>query len=106
MHALLTRMGIKRRDVGILMQPSPHGRETLVSEALRPAAATDKWRPRLEEIRAGVAPALAGVTVIEAANAEEEARAAALALRQTLSDPECPAAVATPDPALARRAAA
>jgi ATP-dependent helicase/nuclease subunit B len=105
MHALLARMGIKRRDVGILVQPLPHGRETLVSEALRPAAATDKWRPRLEEIGAGVAPALAGVTVIEAANVEEEALAVAVVLRETLSEPERTAALVTPDRALARRVA-
>jgi ATP-dependent helicase/nuclease subunit B len=105
MHALLARMGVKRRDVGILVAASPHGRETLVSEALRPAAATDKWRTRLDEIGAAVAPALAGVTVIEAANAEEEALAVAVALREAQSEPAQKAALVTPDRALARRVA-
>jgi ATP-dependent helicase/nuclease subunit B len=36
MHRLLRRMGVARRDVGILVPPSLHGRETLMSEALRP----------------------------------------------------------------------
>src|SRR5262249_58187731 len=105
MHALLARMGVKRRDVGILIAPAPHGRETLVSEALRPAGATDKWRTRLDEIGAVVAPALAGVTVIAAANAEEEALAVAVALRETQSEPHRTAALVTPDRALARRVA-
>jgi len=105
MRALLARMGVKRRDVGILAQPSPYGRETLASEALRPAAATDKWRTRLDEIGAAVAPALAGVTVIEAANAEDEALAIAAALREAQSEPERMAALVTPDRALARRVA-
>jgi ATP-dependent helicase/nuclease subunit B len=103
MSALLARMGIQRRDVGTLVAPSPHGRETLASEALRPAAATDKWRTRLEEISGAVAPALDGLTVIHAANAEEEALAVALVLRETLSEPERTAALVTPDRALARR---
>jgi ATP-dependent helicase/nuclease subunit B len=105
MHALLARMGVKRCDVGILAQPSPHGRETLLSEALRPAAMTDKWRTRLDEIGAAVAPALAGITVIAAANAEEEALAIAVALREAQSEPHRTAALVTPDRALARRVA-
>jgi ATP-dependent helicase/nuclease subunit B len=105
LHGLLTRMGVNRRHVGILAPPSSHRRETLLSEALRPAAATDKWRTRLDEIGAVVAPALAGVTVIAAANAEEEALAIAVALRETQSEPHRTAALVTPDRALARRVA-
>ncbi len=105
LHGLLARMGVNRRDVEILAPPSSHRRETLLSEALRPASATDKWRTRLDEIGAVVAPALAGVTVIVAANAEEEALAVAVALRETQSEPERTAALVTPDRALARRVA-
>jgi ATP-dependent helicase/nuclease subunit B len=105
MHGLLARMGLKRRDIGILVAPSPHGRETLMSEALRPAAATDKWHSRLDDIAAAVAPALDDVAVIEAANAEEEALAVAVVLRESLTMPESTAALVTPDRALARRVA-
>ncbi len=105
MHRLLARMGIARRDVGILVPPSRHGREALMSEALRPATATDKWRTRLDEIGAAVVPALDSVTVIEAANAEDEALAIAVALRETLASPEGTAALVTPDRALAQRVA-
>ncbi len=105
LHGLLARMGVNRRDVRILAPPSSHRRETLLSEALRPAASTDKWRTRLDEIGAAVAPALAGVTVIAAANAEEEALAVAVVLREAQSEPHCTAALVTPDRALARRVA-
>ena len=105
MRAFLARVGLSRREVGILAQPSPHGREIFLSEALRPAATSDKWRTRLEEITMAVAPALAGVTVVEAANAEEEALAIAVSLREVQSEPERTAAVVTPDRALARRIA-
>ncbi|MBO0752981.1 MAG: double-strand break repair protein AddB, partial [Bradyrhizobiaceae bacterium] len=106
MHGLLRRMGIARRDVAILAPPSPHGRETLMSEALRPAAATDKWRSRLETIGAAAAArALDGVTAIEATNAEEEALAIAVVLRESMTKQDLTAALVTPDRALARRVA-
>ena len=44
MQALLARIGIARDAVEKLAEP--RGRERLVSEALRPAAATDLWRQR------------------------------------------------------------
>src|SRR5262249_11271369 len=46
---------------------------------------------------------LAGVSVIEAANAEEEALATAVALREAVETPGKTAALVTPDRALARR---
>ena len=47
--------------------------------------------------------ALASLTIIEAANAEEEALAVAVALREALEDDGQAAALVTPDRALARR---
>src|ERR1700720_234215 len=44
MQALLTRIGITRDAVASLA--APHGRERLLSEALRPAAMTDMWRQK------------------------------------------------------------
>ena len=44
MQALLARIGIARDAVVTLAEP--RGRERLISEALRPAAATDLWRRR------------------------------------------------------------
>jgi ATP-dependent helicase/nuclease subunit B len=107
MHALLARIGIARRDVGILMPPAPHGRETLASEVLRPGTSTDRWRARLAELQRAdaIARGLEGITVIAAGNAEEEALAIAVALREALTEPKRIAALVTPDRALARRVA-
>jgi ATP-dependent helicase/nuclease subunit B len=107
MHALLGRIGIARRDVGILAPPAPHGREILASEALRPAPSTDQWRTRLAEQRLmdAIAQGLDGTTVIATGNAEEEALAVAVALREALTEPGRIAALVTPDRALARRVA-
>src|SRR5450631_930064 len=104
MHALLDRFGIKRRDVEILGEPAPLGRDVLVSEAMRPSNATAAWHQRLgqpaivERISAG----LTDLAVIEAANAEMEALAIAVAMREAVHMDKS-AALVTPDRALARR---
>ncbi len=107
MHALLARIGIARSDVTMLVAPTSSGREILLSEVLRPAAATDRWRDRLGDSRFGDAlvAGLAGITAIEAANPEEEALAVAVVLREVLDEPARVAALVTPDRALARRVA-
>ena len=51
MHALLRRIGIARDAVTALAPPAPHGRERFASEALRPAAASELWRTRLDARR-------------------------------------------------------
>ena len=102
MQALLTRIGITRDAVASLA--APHGRERLLSEALRPAAMTDMWRQKAAEpeFEAHVETALETLTVIEAANAEEESLAIAVALREAVHDGKT-AALVTPDRALGRR---
>src|SRR6202140_2176939 len=102
MQALLTRIGITRDAVASLAEP--RGRERLLSEALRPAAKTDMWRQKAAEpeFEAHAATALETLTVIEAANAEEEALAIAVALREAVHDGKT-AALVTPDRALGRR---
>ena len=84
-----------------------HGREILLSEALRPAAATDAWCSSLAAAMPAAAldRAMATITAIEAANAEEEALVIAVALREALTVPTRIAALVTPDRALARRVA-
>ena len=85
---------------------TPHGRERLISEALRPAAASELWRERLTRRRTSPRTpiaAMADIAVIEAANAEEEALAIAVALREAMETPGKTAALVTPDRALARR---
>jgi ATP-dependent helicase/nuclease subunit B len=105
MNGLLARLGMRRDEVASLAVP--YGREALISEVMRPAAATHQWRDRLKRSFLNhVATSLTGVVVIEAGSAEEEALAIAVALRETLETPNATAALVTPDRALARRVAA
>ncbi|MEA2977564.1 MAG: ATP-dependent helicase/nuclease subunit [Alphaproteobacteria bacterium] len=105
MHGLLQRMGIRREQVGALIEPAAHGRELFTSEALRPAATTDLWREKLAapDFSTHAERALGSLSVVEAANAEEEALAIAVALREAVETPEMTAALITPDRGLARR---
>ena len=102
MQALLARIGITREMVESLAEP--RGRERLVSEVLRPAAATDLWRQRAADagFEADAEAALRTMTIVEAANAEDEALAIAVALREAVEAGQT-AALVTPDRALARR---
>ena len=103
MQALLTRIGMTRDAVVPLAKA--RGRERLVSEALRPAAATNLWRQTSADpsFAAHADAALATLSVIEAANPEDEALAIAVALREAVQDAGKTAALVTPDRALGRR---
>ena len=103
MHMLLRRIGMDRE---LVVRLGERGRERarLVSEAFRPAATTELWTHRLED--GLIAEALTGVTAIEAANAQEEADAIAVVLREAIDDPDARVALVTADRALARRVAA
>jgi ATP-dependent helicase/nuclease subunit B len=104
LHALLERIGITRDAVLPLGQPAAHGRDRIVSEALRPAAATDRWQQLAgSDFPARVNAAFATLSVVEAANAEEEALAIAVALREAIQTEGKTAALITPDRELARR---
>jgi ATP-dependent helicase/nuclease subunit B len=102
LKALLERIGITRDAVVSLAEAA--GRERLVSEVLRPAAATDLWRQHVADADFGIHAdaALQNISVIEAANAEEESLAVAVALREAVQDGKT-AALVTPDRALGRR---
>ncbi len=108
MHGLLKQLGLDRSGVAMLGDAPAHDRAALLSEALRPAATTDLWRSRLAEpgFATRLAASLSGLAVVEAANADEEALAIAVALREAVEAPGRTAALATPDRALARRVAA
>ena len=105
MQALLTRIGIDRRSVQLLAAAS--GREVLLSEAMRPAMQTDAWQRRVNDLvfSAQADAAVSTMTVIEAANAEEEALAIAIVLREAIEKRKT-AALVTPDRILGRRVAA
>jgi len=100
MHALLERLGLAREQVQVLGPNNARGR--LVSEAFRPAATSERWTRRPPD----AAQAMAGVAVIEAATAEEEALTVAVALRGAVEPEGATAALVTADRALGRRVAA
>lgn len=87
-------------------------RGRLVHEALLPADLTGDWIDRLDELAGGDAPAeftrkaLGGLSLTAARDETEEARLAALMLRETLETPGESAALVTPDAQLARRVSA
>jgi ATP-dependent helicase/nuclease subunit B len=105
MQALLGRIGVARSAVDSLAKAN--GREVLLSEAMRPAMQTDAWRERTGDLvfAAQADVAASTMTVIEAADAEEEALAVAIALREAVQDDKT-ATLVTPDRGLGRRVAA
>jgi ATP-dependent helicase/nuclease subunit B len=109
LHRLIGAIGVGREDVATLGSPSLAlaSRSAFVSEALRPAESTDRWRDRERALSPpAVAAALEGVTIVVADNENEEALALAIAMRETLETPGKTAALITPDPTIARRVSA
>src|ERR1700722_11527220 len=104
MHALLHRLGIKRSDVEIVGAPAAHGRDVLLSEAMRPSNATAEWHQRLAkpEIAEKISQGMTSLAMIAADNSEMEALAIAVAMREARHLNKS-AALVTPDRALARR---
>jgi ATP-dependent helicase/nuclease subunit B len=102
LQALLTRIGITRDAVKNLAKSG--SRERLVSEALRPASSADAWARLAADGQFGAQAdaALEKISVIEAANAEEESLAVAVALREAVNEGKT-AALVTPDRTLGRR---
>ncbi len=105
---LLMALGIDRDAVTMLPGTEPpHAlscRNRFIGEAMRPASTTAEWgtlTARLSE--PDICAALDGVTLLEAASAEEEAEAIALILRHAAEQPGVTAALVTPDRILARR---
>ena len=104
---LLAAMGAAPGDLRPWHEPAPAGappdRSVLLGRALHPAEGLPSWtdrdRPRWEA-------ALAGVTRLVAADAQQEAAAIALLLRESIETPGERAALITPDRDLARRVSA
>ena len=109
MKKLLTRLRAARADVviwpGSDMPPARSARAKSISEALRPAETTDKWRGRLADLKQDAAEGLQGFSLIEAPSERDEAGAIALLMRDVLEVPGKTAALVTPDRRLARRVA-
>lgn len=101
---LLDYLQIDRMDVIDLVKPVFSKREYLLSEVMRPAKTSDKWR-RLDTSVLS-AQAADGIHFINAPNARLEALSIALLMRETLNSPEKTAALVTTDRTLARQTAA
>jgi ATP-dependent helicase/nuclease subunit B len=78
-----------------------HHRAKAVSNAMAPAAFTDKWQALPARARR-----LSGLRAVELPNPAAEAQAIAIALRESVETPGRTAALVTPDRALATRVAA
>ena len=100
-----TASASRRSDVQQLAPPTRTAAKRWCRKRLRPAATTECWqaRAKTKDFDAAAARALTSLAMIEAANAEEEALAIAVALREALEDKAKTAALVTPDRALARR---
>jgi ATP-dependent helicase/nuclease subunit B len=105
LKTMLTQWGLTRHDVQAL-GPDEGLRMALLREALRPASVADDWSVRLKGQRVLVEQALAGVSLVEAADRQQEADVIALRLRQHVADSKGKACVITPDRDLATRIAA
>jgi ATP-dependent helicase/nuclease subunit B len=108
---VLDTLGLSRADLETLGEPdggpARRARWSLVCEAMRPAATTDRWhRFAAAADRKVMAAALTDVCCIEAADADEEAEVIALMLREAAETPGRTAMLVAPDRALARRVAA
>jgi ATP-dependent helicase/nuclease subunit B len=114
MAGLLSKLGATRKDIGFVPGSAPDARARarlyLASEALRPAETTEHWQRFLADLipegRASLANALAGLKLVVAPTAHDEAESIALILRSVAETPGKTAALVAPDRVLARRVAA
>ncbi|MEQ1711200.1 MAG: double-strand break repair protein AddB, partial [Hyphomicrobium sp.] len=105
---LLDRLGLDRRDIGVLPGATPDAlsqqRTAFISEAMRPSATTARWHTYTETADSrSVTEAMTGVSLIETPTAQDEAEAVALIMREVAETPGRTAALVSPDRLLARR---
>ncbi len=110
LKTLLDRLGVSRHDVALLPGIAPDGtrdaRNAFMAEAMRPSATTARWHDYARDAdAASVRRGLTGVSLIEAPNAQDEAEAISLILREAVETPGRTAALVSPDRLLARRVA-
>ena len=101
---LLNRMGVRREEVQQWhragLGKGPPERTHAISSLFLPPEASKSWVNLPANRRR-----MGGVTLVEAANPEEEAQSIALLVREALEEPEKRVAVVTPDRGLAGRVA-
>ena len=98
---LLDFLQVSRFDIPDIVSPAFIEREKLVSEIMRPAEATDKWR---QIDKNNISPAsLDNLKIITCHDSREEALVIASIMRHNLETPEKTTALITEDRNLARR---
>lgn len=101
---LLDYLEVSRDSVPDLVCSGNPARQVFISEVMRPAVTTHKWRDiAYKQIRH---EAFDGLTLINCSDVREEGLAIALLLREAVEIPEKTAALVTTDRSLARRVAA
>ena len=105
MARLTALIGIQRSEIKRLGKPGERRarREWLAAHALMPAEATAAWHSEISEKSESIAMALAGCALIEARDEEEESKAIACAIRETLENPRATVALVTPDRSIVDR---
>ena len=100
---LLEYLQVDRHGIADFVPPANSQREKFVSEIMRPAKTTDKWR----DIAAAKIyhEAYDGISLVDCDDIRSEALTIVLIMRETLEHPEKTAALVTTDRNLARRVA-
>lgn len=98
---LLDFLHLSRSDIPDITASNNPEREKLLSEAMRPATTTDKWRNLTSESLP--AKAIEGLNLISCRDSREEALAVAAIMRHNLETPEKTTALITEDRNFARR---
>ncbi len=101
---LLDYLEFDRKDVEDYVEPNNLNREVFISEIMRPAKTTDKWRDIKNKHLSR--EAFDGLQVISCPDIRQEALSIALIMRENLEIPEHTTALVTTDRNLARRVAA
>ncbi|NIJ43131.1 ATP-dependent helicase/nuclease subunit B [Parvibaculum indicum] len=109
MKKLIDRLQATRADVDFWPGAEPVGameaRIAFLSETMRPAETTERWRESLAGLRPRAGEAVKGLRLVEASAERDEAAAIALMMREALEVPGKTAAMVSPDRNLARRVA-
>lgn len=101
---LLAQLNISREQISDVISPVNIERERFISELMRPASVSDKWRHLPQVVN--LEKAIQGIRYINCNTQRDEALAIALKIRQVLCLPEKNVALITYDRNLARRVTA
>ena len=111
MKQLLARIGATREDVslwpGCKISPEQEARTRFLSEAMRPAETTEKWRTQLPRLYKDALEnnSIGELFLLEIETFRAESETISMMMREVIETPGKTAALVTPDRGLARRVA-